>query len=137
MKIFWDANVILDLVDSDRPDHKHAESLLRWSSSKPVTHLCAWHTLSVIDYLGCKKFGRKDTNEILKQILRVFTVPATGTQEANEAFSYLKGDYEDAMQISAAVCGRADCIVTRDKVDFSKSPVPVIMLDQFLTTYGK
>lgn len=136
MRIFWDANVIIDLVDRDRPDHPHADALLKWSASKPVAHLCAWHTLSILDYLCGKKFGRKDTNEILREILRVFTVPATGTREATEAFSYLQGDYEDAMQIAAAVVGGADCIVTRDKTGFSKSPIPVILLDQFLTTYG-
>lgn len=136
MRIFWDTNVIIDLVDRDRPNHPQANALLRWSARNPVANLCAWHTLSILDYLACKKFGRKDTTEILRELLRVFTVPATSNREANEAFAYLQGDYEDAMQIAAAVFGGADCIVTRDKAGFSKSPIPVIMLDQFLTQYG-
>jgi predicted nucleic acid-binding protein len=136
MRIFWDTNVIIDLVDRDRPDHMQANALLRWSATKPVAHLCAWHTLSILDYLACKKFGRKDTIEILRELLGVFTVPPTGTREASEAFTYLQGDYEDAMQIAAAVAGGSDCIVTRDKAGFSKSPVPVVLLDQFLTRYG-
>jgi predicted nucleic acid-binding protein len=136
MRIFWDTNVIIDLVDRDRPDHPQAHALLRWSAKNPVVHLCAWHTLSILDYLACKKFGRKDTTEILRELLRVFTVPAVGTREANEAFAHLQGDFEDAMQIAAAVVGGADCIVTRNKAGFSKSPIPAMTPDKFLTQFG-
>ncbi len=41
------------------------------------------------------------------------------------AFQYLSGDYEDAMQIAAAVAGNADCMVTRDKRGVGKCPIPV------------
>ena len=135
MRIFWDTNILLDLVDPDRPDHPYAKTLLKWSASRPVTHLCAWHTLSILDYLVSKKFGRKDSCEIVREILKVFTIPATGTQEANQAFTYLENDLVDAMQISSAVAGRADIIITRDATGFKKSPVPVIPIDSFIIAY--
>ncbi len=135
MRVFWDTNILLDLVDRDRPDHPYANALLRWSGSKPVANLCAWHSLSILDYLVCKKFGRKDTNEILREILQVFAIPSTGTQEAKDALIYNNEDFEDAMQISSAILGRADFIITRDVSGFHKSPIPVIPIDQFLTRY--
>lgn len=137
MRIFWDTNVILDLIDADRPDHLYAKSILKWSASKPIRHLCAWHTLSIVDYQVCKKFGRTDTNEILKQMLSVYSIPPTGTEQANEAFSYLNQDHEDAMQIAAAVLGKADCIITRDTPGFSNSPIAVMSPSQFLMNYAK
>jgi predicted nucleic acid-binding protein len=136
MRVFWDVNVLLDLVDRDRPDHSDAEALLRWSASRPVMHLCAWHTLSILDYVCGRKFGKEATESLIHEILELFTIPATGTTEAQAALRYLDGDYEDAMQIAAAATGLADCIVSRDSAGFSKSPIPVVSLEEFLASYG-
>lgn len=136
MRVFWDVNVLLDLVDRDRPDHADAKTLLRWSASRSVIHLCAWHTLSILDYVCGRKFGKEATESLIREILKLFTIPATGTAEAQDALRYLDGDYEDAMQIAAATMGRADCIVSRDSDGFSKSPIPVVSLEEFLASYG-
>jgi len=125
MKIFWDANVLLDLIDQSRPDHGDALALLERSQEISARNLCAWHSLSILDYLCAKKFGREATLEIITELLKVFSIPATGTVEAQRAFDYLATDFEDALQISSATKAHADYIVSRDTKGFSKSPIPV------------
>ena len=41
-------------------------------------------------------------------------------------------DFEDALQYCSAQTVDADCIVTRNKKDFSASEIPVYELDEFL-----
>jgi predicted nucleic acid-binding protein len=88
--------------------------------------MCAWHTLSIVAYVGAKVFGKEEIHELLNELLGSWIVPETGTEEARKAFLYLSGDYEDAMQIASAVAGRADYLVTRDRDGFSKSPVKIV-----------
>lgn len=76
----------------------------------------------MIEDVSGKKFGTNDTWEILREIVKEFIIPATGSEAAHAAFQYLSGDYEDAMQI---VAGNADWMVTRDQRGFAKCPIPV------------
>jgi len=53
----------------------------------------------------------------------MMSIPAT---EAKNTLDYISKDYEDAVQIASARSGKADFIVTRNKVGFTKSPVQIV-----------
>jgi predicted nucleic acid-binding protein len=125
-RVFLDANIVLDLLDGQRPGHAEALLLEKAVESSQSICMCAWHTLSIVAYVGAKVFGKEEIHELLKELLGSWIVPETGTEEARQAFLYLSGDYEDAMQIASAVVGKADYLVTRDRVGFSKSPVKIV-----------
>lgn len=69
MKVFWDANVLLDLVDQARPGHTYAVKLLKQTQKIATTNLCAWHSLSILSYLCVKKFGKESADEIIQELL--------------------------------------------------------------------
>ena len=125
-RIFLDANIVLDLLDGERPGHADALLLEKSVESSQSICMCAWHTLSIVAYVGSKVYGKEEIHLLLRELLVSWTVPDTGTEEARKAFMYLSGDYEDAMQIASAVAGRADYLVTRDMDGFSKSPVKIV-----------
>ena len=125
-RVFLDANIVLDLLDGQRPGHADALMLEKAVESSQAVCMFAWHTLSIVEYVGAKVFGREEIHQLLQRLLGSWTVPKTGTEEARKAFMYLSGDYEDALQIASAVAGRADYLVTCDKDGFPKSPVKVL-----------
>ncbi len=125
-RIFWDTNVLLDSLDPKRPAHEDAKNLREFLKQTPTQSLCAWHSLSVLEYVGKKEFGKENVWEIIRKIAEEFIIPKTGNEEALLAFAYLSGDYEDAMQTAAAVAGKADYFVTRDREGFGKSPLKVV-----------
>ncbi len=125
-RVFFDANVLLDLLDEKRKGHRDARLLKDAIQETRARSSCSWHTLSILDYIGAKEFGKKNTWKIIREIIRVFSIPKTGGAEALKAFEFLDGDYEDAMQIAAAVAESADYLVTSDSAGFAKSPVEVL-----------
>ena len=123
--VFFDANVLFDLLDEERSGHADAFRLMEAIEQSKCRPACSWHTLSILAYIGEKVFGTSETLEIIREIVRIFTIPQTGGPEALRAFEFLATDYEDAMQISAALAVDADFLVTSDSSGFSKSPINV------------
>lgn len=137
MKVFWDVNVLVDLVDQARPKHDDALRLLKQMQKIAATNLCAWHSLSILSYLCSKKFGKTSADEIIQELLKVFEIPATGSKEAQRAFAYNSSDYEDALQIASAVAGFADYVITLDAKGFRKSPITVMSPKEFVSALNK
>jgi len=137
VKVFWDANVLVDLVDQARPGHADALELLKRTQTIAATNLCAWHTLSILSYLCSRKFGKESADEIIQELLQVFEIPAVGSKEARRAFTYHASDFEDALQISAAVAGYADYVVTLDAKGFRQCPIPVVSPQKMISALRK
>ena len=45
-------------------------------------------------------------------------------------------DFEDAIQYFTAVNNGVNLIITRNKVDYKKSKIPVVSAEEFLKTYS-
>ena len=125
-RIFLDTNVLLDLIDEKRSGHEEALRLESLIEKKSLRGLLSWHSLSLIEYVGRREFGREGILEVIRGFLDVFQVPRTGSDEAKIALGFITSDFEDAMQIASAVAGKADYLVTNDGTGFEKSPVPVV-----------
>lgn len=133
IRLFLDTNVILDLIISDRAGHQSALALEQYANTHPCKLSCAWHSLSIIEYIGRKRFGAEAIHLLLRNLLETFDVPSTGTEEAKKAFNFLAGDFEDALQISAAVASKADHILTNDASGFNKSPISILSPSGFIS----
>ena len=73
---------------------------------------------------GEKHSVTKEIHQVLEGLLKTFELPSVGTNEAKTAFQYLSSDFEDALQISTAVAGKAEYLLTNNPKDFSRSPIP-------------
>lgn len=134
MRVFFDTNIVLDQIDDQRDGHPDVLELEENLNRHKAVVLCSWHTLSIVEFVGAKAFGKPQIHTAIRHLLHEYIVPETGSQHALEAFAYLEKDYEDALQIASAVAGRADYIVTNDKSGFKLSPVPVATPRELLRT---
>jgi len=131
MRVFFDTNILLDQLDHRRTGYTVMLELEPLLSQKGIQPMCAWHSLSIIEYIGKKVFPAEVIHQILRGITQNYVIPSVGSAEAREAFTYLKDDFEDAMQIATARAGRATYIITNDK-KFATSPIPVVTSQEFL-----
>ncbi len=129
-QLFFDTNIVLDLSLENRAGYKTADQILQQAEDGEIS--CSWHTLSILEYVG-EKAKRDQIFEILEKAIDMFAIPETGKRHAKQAFQFLNGDYEDAMQIVAAIAVGADYIITNDKQGgFDKSPIPVVTSEEYL-----
>lgn len=142
-KLFLDTNILFDQVDKDRPGHEIYYELEKLITHHSIETYCSWHSLSIFEYVMAKKAPGNLLELLLKELVNAHTIPKTGTEEAQKAFLYYDGDYEDydgdyedAMQISAAVAGNCDCIITSNSKDFSLAPISVYTCAEFIETFS-
>ena len=65
-------------------------------------------------------------------LLSIVDVAPVAAKDALRALQLPMKDLEDAMQAAAALAWEADYIVTRNLVDYRKSPIPAIGPKDFL-----
>jgi predicted nucleic acid-binding protein len=136
MRVFFDTNILLDQLDDRRQGHRDILELEECLRNRKAVVLCSWHSLSIVEFVGAKVFGKNEIHTAIRHLLHDCIVPETGSRHALEAFAYLEKDFEDAMQISVAIAGGADYLVTNDKSGFTRSPVQVVTTRELINRIG-
>jgi hypothetical protein len=135
-----DANILLDslVLESDGSPRsgKQASDALLDLCDQGVQHgLVAWHTLPIVAYYYGRQHSTIETGAMMDSLLAFLEVPTVGHQEAGRWRTHGISDFEDALQMAAAIASRAEVFVTRNKADFQLSPLPVMTPEAFLTAY--
>ena len=119
MKIFVDANVLIDLIDEKRKFHKEAVKFFQNNLGKIFYTSC--DILTTIYYVTSKY---KDPLLDIENLLKLVKVISFSNEEANRAIELMKEnskfkDFEDTIQYVLAKKVEADLIVTNDKGFYS------------------
>lgn len=134
MRLLIDTNIFVDVARQRVPHLAASEAVVKWCESHPGSGLIAWHTLSNLYYLIGDDVRAR---QFIAGVLETFEIPATGTARGKLSLRLPIRNFEDAMQIAAAIEAGADMIVTRDEADFRRSPVPVQSPRAFLAALAK
>lgn len=133
MKALIDTCVIIDLLQKREPFFQSAYLVFLAVANRRVQGAVTAKSLAVIYYL-MHKYLHDDakTRQALETIFKLFTVADTAGIDCKKALLSPVSDYEDALMTETGLREGADCIVTRNVKDFSKSAVPVYSPDDFL-----
>jgi predicted nucleic acid-binding protein len=126
VKILIDTDVLLDVALAREPHVIASAGVLRWAESSGDAAV-AWHSLTNCAYL-LKGSGRT----FLTALLKIVRVAPAGDPEARRAMDLRLHDLEDAFQVAAAIAWQAECIVTRNLVDYKNSSVRAVSPAAFL-----
>ena len=136
MIILVDTDVLIDMA-LDRGEHAlPAGALLDALEQRPGIGFVAWHTVSNFYYLVAPVRGKNRTKEFVTDLTQFIRVSPTATDDLRFAAQLDMKDFEDAMQVAAAVACHADVIATRNTRDYSRSPIraetPRVVLERLL-----
>lgn len=142
MRVLLDANVLLDclvLESSGQPrtGKMGSDQVLMLCDSGVHQGMVAWHTLPILAYYYERQHTAQDTALMLDSLLAMVDVPTVGQADAIKWRSHGLTDFEDALQMAAAVAGAADVFITRNVSDFAGSRLPVMTPEAFLATYPR
>ena len=123
MTLLLDTDVLLDVALDRKPYAEPAARLLDALEQRPGSGFIAWHTVSNFYYLVAPKRSKKDAKAFLVDLTRFIRVAVTTTESLRYAASLQMRDFEDALQVAAAVACGADVIATRNLRDYRNAPV--------------
>ena len=121
MRLFIDTDVLLDVLLNREPHFKTSAAVLDWAETHPREAAVSWHGLANLHYLS-----GDGAREFIVELLGFAEVPETGTDSMRHALTLDFKDFEDAMQVAAALRFRSDRLVTRNLKDYRNSPIPVV-----------
>lgn len=126
MKALIDTCVIIDVLQNREPFCRPAQALFLAVANKAISGCVTAKSLTDVYYLMHRyTHNDKESREILNKLLCLFAVEDTMGIDCRKAIDSPISDFEDAIMAETALRIKADCIVTRNKVDFRKSALPV------------
>lgn len=137
MKILLDANVLLD-VALDRAEFVgESTPVVAWCQESGRSGVVAWHTVSNIYYV--LRGARNDTfaRRFISDMLRFLGVVGGNTEAVRQALALTMNDFEDALQVAAAMSAHVERIITRNVVDYRNSPLPAMAPGEFVRRFLK
>ncbi len=137
MRLFIDTNVMLDLIAHREPFYDDATMLFSLVDRGKVEACVAAISYSTCAYVLENKMSHEDLSLALRQFSSIVNVAAIDEKVVRKAIAEdcRFTDIEDAMQYYAAIQTGCDCIITRNKKDFTKSDIPVMSPKEFLDVY--
>jgi hypothetical protein len=116
-KYFLDANIILDLIDSDRGNITLTREFIKESIISGNELCTSCDIFTTVYYVASKKLSSKHIIAELEKLLTFIDVIAIDIDTIKEAMGLMgdKDDFEDMLQYVCALRSRSNVIVTNDK----------------------
>jgi predicted nucleic acid-binding protein len=124
VKVFLDANVILDLY-LQREGRSSAEQIILLAANGQCQAYVTTSIVHIVNYQLAKKVGKKRAEEcLLDPLVNVDVIDMNHEITVNALYSKME-DSEDALQYFAGLHHKLDCFISRDK-ELKKSSIPVL-----------
>lgn len=135
MKIFLDANIVIDFIDDKRRSHELARKLIEKCILEGNKVVLSEDILTTVFYVCKKNVPRKKLFDFFEMIIQEFEIVGFGEDVIDESIGICrknaKLDFEDSLQCICAKKNKCDLIVTNDK-DFPDFGCKVVSLKEFL-----
>lgn len=125
-KVFFDLNIILDVLQNREPFYEASAQLLAYAETGKIQGLIAPHSLTTLFYLISKDQSAAKARATITNLLQFLSVAKIDQSTIEQAMSLSYRDFEDAVQMISAVQCKSDYFVTRNPKDFHPPMLTVI-----------
>lgn len=133
MRALIDTCVIVDVLQSREPFVSDAQKIFLLAANEQFIGCITAKSATDIYYLTHRlTHDDKASRAVLGKLFTLFEVVDTAGMDCRRAIPSEVSDFEDAVMIETALRTEADCIITRDTRDYSKSPVAVYSPGDFI-----
>jgi len=136
MKLLFDTNVVLDIALKREPFVKFSTQALVLATEKNFQVFVTANSVTDIYYISRKIVGKQTTIDFLKDFLEIVYVAGIDKDVIIKSLSSDFPDFEDAVQVNAAINSGIDFILTRNVADFVPSSLPVYTPEEFVKKIG-
>ncbi|MCE2901619.1 MAG: type II toxin-antitoxin system VapC family toxin [Gemmatimonas sp.] len=133
MIVLVDTDVLVDLALGPAPCADDAAALVDALERGAARVFVAWHTVSNFFSLVSARQGATATRRFIDDLMQFIDIAPATTVHLRAASALALKDFEDAMQVGAALACGAEVIATRNTRDSRKSPIPALAPAQVLS----
>lgn len=131
-KAFFDLNVILDVLQNREPFYEASAQLLAFAETGRLQGFVAPHSLTTLFYLVSKDQSSAKARATITNLLQFLSVAKIDQSTIEQAMSLSYRDFEDAVQMIAAVQSKVDYFITRNPKDFQPPMLTVIQPSELI-----
>lgn len=133
MNIFFDTNFVLDYFVRDEY-RKISDELLTKATERKHDFFISYLSVANFAYI-IRKYSKADKDFYLHKLDEVFQILPNNRHQFLNALQVDAADFEDCLQYQTAKEFDCECIVTRNKGDFSFAEIPVLSPVEFIAKY--
>ena len=126
IRVLFDINVLLDVLQKREPFYQVSAQVLSLSENGVIEGFISAHSVTTLMYLLTKDKSSELARVVLTSLLQFLKVAKVDQSTIEQSLNLSYRDYEDAVQVIAALQSNLDFLVTRNPRDFPLSPVPVL-----------
>jgi hypothetical protein len=132
LNVLFDLNIVLDVLQERAEFYELSAHLL---ARAEVGHIQGWlaaHSVTTLFYLIAKDKSPEKARVAITTLLQFLKIAPVDQNTIEQALNLPYRDYEDAVQMTAALQIHADYLLTRNVKDYSPSPLAVIQPAELL-----
>lgn len=125
-RVLIDINVLMDVLQKREPFYGASAQVLSLAENSKIEGFISAHSVTTLMYLLAKGKSQAAAKVILTSMLQFLKIIKIDQSTIEQALNLTSKDFEDAVQMIAALQTNLDYLVTRNPRDFSNSPVSVL-----------
>ena len=126
LKVLIDLNIVLDVLQRREPFYDMSARVLAAAETGRVEGWIAAHSLTTLFYLLARYQSAEQARVALTDVLTFLSVAAVDHDVIEQALNLPYPDFEDAVQMMAAVRSGVQYLATRNVRDYGRGPLPAL-----------
>ncbi len=132
--ILIDLNILLDVLQKREPFYETSAALLAAVETGQVRGFIAAHNITTLFYLIQKGRSSREARAMITSLLQFLKIIPIDQSTIEQALNLDYRDFEDAVQMIAAIQSKMDCLITRNVKDYQPALLSVMQPVDFLST---
>lgn len=135
--VMVDTNILIDAFQKREPFSQDAIRLITMIEEGKVIGYISGHSITTFFYLMEKHLSSAEARAIITTIMLIFKIATVDQSTIEQALNLEFKNFEDAVQMVAALQCKADVLVSRNVKDFFPPLLPVMQPVDFLAAYPR
>lgn len=125
-QVLFDLNIILDVLQERQDFYDFSAHLLAFAETGIIQGWLAAHSVTTLFYLIAKDKSPEQARVTLTSLLQFLKIAPVDQNTIEQALNLPYRDFEDAVQMMAALQIHADYLLTRNVRDYQPAPMEVV-----------
>lgn len=136
MRVLFDTNIVLDVLLGRIPWRAEADAIFEAARQGKITASMTTLSVANVFYVGRRLAGLEKALQSVHDCLSAFDILPVERRTLEAALLLPGSDFEDKIQIAAAIEGSLDGVITRDPRGFAACPMLIFSPPELLKKLG-